>query len=114
MNFIKIVFGSCLGTILATGLVFFLSIGLISVIASSAGSENKKPLDKASFLEIRADKMYPEKTDNITSTGFSLDDKHLGLHDLLKAIEAASNDPKIKGILFRSKRQISAWKFYQL
>jgi len=102
MNFIKIVFGSCLGTILATGLVFFLSIGLISVIASSAGSENKKPLDKASFLEIRADKMYPEKTDNITSTGFSLDDKHLGLHDLLKAIEAASNDPKIKGILFRS------------
>lgn len=102
MNFLKTVLGSCLGTLLAVGLIFFFSIGILSVIASSAGSENKKPIDKASFLEIRADRKYPEKTDNIQTSGFSLDEKHLGLHDLLKAIEAASNDPKIKGIIYRS------------
>lgn len=102
MNFLKTVLGSCLGTLLAVGLVFFLGIGILSVVASSAGSENSKPLDKASFLEIRADEMYPEKTDNVQTSGFSLDDKHLGFHDLLKSIEAASNDPKIKGIIYRS------------
>lgn len=102
MNFLKMVLGSCLGTLLASGLVIFLGIAVISAIASSAGSENNTPIEKTSFLEIRGDHSYPEKTDNVMVTGFSFDDKHLGLQDLINTIETAKNDPKIKGIVYRS------------
>lgn len=103
MNFLKILLGSCLGTLLAVFLVFFIGIGIISIVAGSAGTTSKKALDKTSFLEVRADHFYPEKTNNVRSTNiFSMNEQQVGLHDLVKSIEHAATDPKIKGILYRS------------
>ncbi|HNR07673.1 MAG TPA: signal peptide peptidase SppA [Saprospiraceae bacterium] len=103
MNFLKILLGSCLGTLLAVFLVFFIGLGILSVVASSAGEPGKKALDKPGFLEIRADLYYPEKTNNVRSTGvFDLNEQHIGLHDLVQSIQHAASDPKIKGILYRS------------
>jgi protease IV len=103
MNFLKIVFGSCLGVILGLILISILSVFLVAGIVSMSGNQQSEPLEKASFLEIRSDRTYPEKTDNIADAGFSLkNDKVIGLHDLIAAIEHAKTDEKIKGILFRS------------
>jgi protease-4 len=103
MNFLKILLGSCLGTLLAVFLVCFIGIGILSVVASTTGAPSKKALDKPGFLEIRADQYYPEKTNNVRSASvFDLNEQHIGLHDLVKSIEHAASDPKIKGILYRS------------
>jgi len=103
MNFIKVLLGSCLGTILGIIILFFIGFGIISGIASMAGNKNQDPIDKNSFLEIRADRVYPEKTDNTEADAFSFNNnKILGLHDMVTAIRHAKSDPKIKGISYRS------------
>lgn len=103
MNFLKLLIGSCLGTILGMIILFFIGFGILSGIASMATNKNSTPIEKNSFLEIRADRIYPEKTDNTEEGQFSLkNDKILGLHDLVAAIKHAKSDSKIKGISYRS------------
>ena len=103
MNFFKIFLGSCLGAVVGILLLCLLGVGLLSGLASLTNNKSSEPLDKTSFLEIRADKVYPERTDNVEVNHFSLkNDKTIGLADLLASISHASTDPKIKGILYRS------------
>ncbi len=103
MNFLKLLLGSCLGTILGVIILFFIGFGILSGIASMASNKNQAPIEKNSFLEIRADRIYPEKTDNTESGQFSFNNhKILGLHDMVAAIRHAKSDPKIKGISYRS------------
>ncbi len=103
MNFFKVFLGSCLGVIAGLILIFLIGIGMISALASFGDKSNKMPLDKASFLEIRTDHFYPERTDNLEKSGFSFkEDKTIGLNDLVKTLQRAESDPKIKGIAIRS------------
>ncbi|MEP7269036.1 MAG: signal peptide peptidase SppA [Saprospiraceae bacterium] len=102
MNFFKIFLGSCLGVLAGLLLLIIIGVMIVAGIASSA-QDGKKALDKTSFLEIRSDRIYPEKTDNVETRGFSLkNDNVIGLHDMVAAINHAAEDPKIKGIVFRS------------
>lgn len=103
MNFFKIFLGSCLGAIVGLLLICLIGFGILAGIASMANKSDKEPLDKQSFLEIRADKITPERTDNTEVNGFSFkNDKVIGLTDLMASIQHAAKDDKIKGILYRS------------
>lgn len=103
MNFFKLLLGSCLGTVFGIIILFLVGFGILSGIASMATNKNHTPIEKNSFLEIRADRIFPEKTDNTDAGQFSFkNDKILGLHDMVAAIRHAKSDPKIKGISYRS------------
>jgi protease-4 len=97
-TFWKIVFGSCLGSILATIALFFLGTSIIGVLASGSG---KKEVKENSVLEITFSPTMaiPEKTNNTDAPKFSLKNGSVvGLNDLVKTLEKAKNDPNIKGV----------------
>ncbi|MBL0113588.1 MAG: hypothetical protein IPP42_23305 [Saprospiraceae bacterium] len=71
MNFFKLLLGSCLGTIAGILLLGIISFTILAGLASVSSNQSHKPLDKASFLEIRSDHVYPDKTDNVEKFNFS-------------------------------------------
>ncbi|MFZ4545473.1 MAG: signal peptide peptidase SppA [Saprospiraceae bacterium] len=97
-TFWKIVFGSCLGSILAGIAVFFIGSGIIGIIASGS---DKKEVKNNSVLAINMSPttVIPEKTNNTDAPRFDLKNTSIiGLSDLVKTLEIAKNDPDIKGI----------------
>ncbi len=101
-QFFKFFFASILGTLVAVILFFMLGFFFILAIAASA---NKKPsVSKNSVLEIDLSNFVPEHTNNISFQGFGdlNQPSVLGVHDMIKAIEYAKSDDKIKGIYLSS------------
>ena len=102
-NFFKILFGSCLGTLVALALLFFVGAGLIGSIAARA-SENKVSVKANSVLRLDLGQV-PELTGNLPvdnplmSGSFSdLDKQVLGVHDIVRLIDDAAGNDNIKGI----------------
>ena len=101
-QFFKFVFASCLGVILASLLLGFI---FFAVIAGIAGSQEKQAGKVApnTVLHLKFDKAIPEKTNNIPLDPFSFkDQKVLGLHEILAALERAKNDNNVKGVLIET------------
>lgn len=97
-QFFKFLFASCLGTLVALFLLFFIVAGSIGAIAESSTTTvvNVKP---NSVLHLRMNKPIPELQDNVENASFELKhDPILGLHDMLDVIETAKEDDNIKGI----------------
>lgn len=105
-NFLKILFGSCLGTLLALGALIFIGISAVAGLASAG--EQKPKVETNSILKLDLSQV-PELTDNVASggmTSFKLEtDPVLGVHDVIRAIEKAKNDDDIKGIYMNSMVQ---------
>jgi protease-4 len=98
-QFFKFLFASCLGTILALFLLFFILIGIISSVASSSLDNSKTTITDQSVLRISIPAQLPEQTNNVAMQQFSIkEDRVLGLHDYALSITKAATDPKIKGI----------------
>ncbi|MCW5922160.1 MAG: signal peptide peptidase SppA [Saprospiraceae bacterium] len=98
-QFFKFVFASCLGTALALLLLFFLSIGWVSSLASTASANQKKAVKPNTVLMLDFKNLIPEKTNNLPLDPFDFDQKNvLGLTDMVAAIRRAKEDPDIKGI----------------
>jgi len=97
-QFFKFAFASCLG-------VFIAIIALIMVFGVSATSFaskfNKTAKAKPnSVLRIELNSQIPEKTNNVENESFSLEPENVwGVHDISYAIEKASDDSNIKGVL---------------
>ncbi len=97
-TFWKIVFGSCLGSILATVALFFLGTGILGALASGS---DKKEVKANSVLELTFSPtmQIPEKTNNTDAPKFSFENGSVvGLSDLVKTLAKAKNDPNIKGV----------------
>ncbi len=97
-NFLKILLGSCLGTLVALALLVVVGSAVATGLASSV--EEKPNVEANSILTIQLDGL-PELTGNLSDADpfASLrGDEPLGLHDILRAIEEASEDDNIKGI----------------
>ena len=105
-NFLKILFGSCLGTLLALGALFFIGISAVAGLASAG--EQKPKVEANSILKIDLGQV-PELTDNVPAGGFTSfeleTDPVLGIHDVVRAIEKAKDDDDIKGIYMNSMTQ---------
>lgn len=101
-NFIKSVFASCLGSVLALCVLGFVLFGMAAAV--SGGGEGKTYSN--GVLELKFDQAIPEKTDNIPMDYSSFDferSKMLGLRDILRLIDHAKTDDNIKGISLNIK-----------
>ncbi|NJB86026.1 protease-4 [Lewinella marina] len=97
-NFLKLLLGSCLGTLLA--LVALVLVGSAVVGSLAANSQDKPTVEQNSILTIELDGL-PELTGNVAESDIfaSLNgEEKLGLHDIIRAIEHAAEDDDIKGI----------------
>jgi len=83
-------------------ILFFLFIGFVSVLVSSAGGEKTITISDNSILEIKLDEPLTERTPNNPLKNLKLpsleSSKQLGVYDIIKNIEKASEDANIKGI----------------
>ena len=111
-QFFKFIFGSCLGTLLAFGVVF-----IIFYTMALGGAAVTKVSDN-SVLHLELNTIVPELTDNVAAGGFSFESREfIGLNDIRRVLKAAASDEKIKGILIQTENtpikiasQISCWR----
>ncbi len=109
-QFFKFLFASCLGTFLALLLLFFVAIGSITSLASKGLETAKAEVKPNTVLELSLDNLIPEKTNNIAIAPFELEQEDvLGLHDIIRAIRKAKEDPDIKGIYLNKATPIMGW-----
>lgn len=109
-QFFKFLFASCLGTFLALLLLFFVAIGSITSLASKGLEKAKAEVKPNTVLELSLDNLIPEKTNNIAIAPFELEQEDvLGLHDIIRAIRKAKEDPDIKGIYLNKATPIMGW-----
>ncbi len=104
-GFIKTMFASMLGSIIAGVLFFFIGIALVGAIAGAVAlSESKaKPVKEASVLTLSLSRPIVDRTSNdpfaMLSSVSGRNDSPVGLNDILRSVENAMTDDKIKGIL---------------
>ncbi len=97
-QFVKFIFASCFGTLLAMGVLFLV------LFAIGAGSAPKYKVAKNSVLELKFDQFMPELTDNVVQGQFSFNEKEfIGLNDVRKLIRHAAEDDHISGILLKTE-----------
>jgi len=96
-NFFSNIFSSCLGTLLA----MVAMVLIISALGAAFMSTGKKasPIAEGSVLKINLSTSIPEQSNNVPWTEFSIQNETvLGLRDMIKTIDKAASDIKIKGI----------------
>jgi len=104
-NFLKMLFASCLGVVLGLGLLFFIAVGIIGAIASSA--EQPDSLRPNSVLRLKFDQTVPEHTNNLEISPLSLEqEKAYGLYDIVEALGRAKKDDHIKGIFLETDESL--------
>lgn len=97
-NFFVNIFSSCLGTLLALLLIIFV-LGMIAT--SQLASESAAPVKAQSILKLDFSSAIPEQSNNLPLEDFSLNTEMvIGLRDLVKTIQKAKSDDRIKGIYF--------------
>lgn len=96
-TFISSIFSSCLGTLLAIGLLIL----ILGAIGAGVMLKNKPDVHvkENSVLKLEIPAVLPEQSNNIPFDAFEFNQNvTIGLHDMAKTIIHASKDPKIKGI----------------
>lgn len=101
-QFFKFMFASMLGVILSFVVAFFVFLGVIGSIVSSAQSEKQPFVHDNSILKIQLNKAIQDQPsnnpfENIDFVTFE-DNTPLSLKNILDNIEKAKHDDKIKGI----------------
>ena len=97
-NFAKLLLGSCLGTLLALGALILIGISIISGLAASG--DDKPDVEANSLLTLDLAGL-PELSGNAQEDDpFAAlkGEEKIGLHDVVRAIDAAAEDDDIKGI----------------
>ncbi len=100
-NFFQSFLGSCLGVLIGLGLLFFIGGTLISKLVMSQIEEQPEIMAN-SVLKLNFDSAIPEKTNNTPVNPYSFENNSIiGLSDIVKSIEKAGDDDKIKGIYLK-------------
>jgi len=97
MNFLRNLFASIFGTLIALGIILVLFI----VVAAAVGDTKQITVENNSVLEIKLEtlvKDYAPKSDNPFDEILGLNDEKIGLNSIINAIENAKYDDQIKGI----------------
>ncbi|MBK7966014.1 MAG: S49 family peptidase [Bacteroidetes bacterium] len=100
-QFFKMLFASMFGFIIGTFVLFFVLLFILSMMVSSMSTETVTLKDN-SILHLELDHVIKERTSKNPFEDFKFSNfsskQQLGLNDILKNIEKASKDEKIKGI----------------
>ncbi|MGL5732332.1 MAG: signal peptide peptidase SppA [Bacteroidales bacterium] len=105
-QFFKFTFASCLGFAIAMfilwSIMIFSVMGLIATIGSS--TDEKKTISDNSILHLNLNGVIQERSTEMELPPVFADyaPKEIGLDRIMKAIENAKNNPKIKGIYLES------------
>ena len=96
-QFFRFLFASCLGTLLAVGVLVLL--GVVSLTRLATSLEGGQVDVKAnSVLRLDAG-IVPERTNNVPRSPFELDpDPVVGLYDLRRVLAQAAGDDDVKGV----------------
>lgn len=102
MSFLKTFFVTFLAIISAFFFLIFFSILIVAGIASSMSDSSKTAIEPNTVLHLNLDYPINEQTNsdpfqNINFSNFEPNES-LGLNDILKSIQKAKSDDKIKGI----------------
>ena len=99
-SFLKMVFSSCLGSILA---IFFLFIIILTIGAISASGKNKIQENAVLLLDFNG--LLPEKTNNVSQNNqFSFNPQStIGSYDLVKLIKKAATDDRISQVVIKAE-----------
>ncbi|MEN0004131.1 MAG: signal peptide peptidase SppA [Bacteroidota bacterium] len=97
-QFFKFLFASCLGVLLAIGVIAGISISAIASLASEA--DKPKAIQPNSVLKLTLNQALPERTNNTAEVNiYDLKQSQvLGIHDIIYCLEQAKEDDNIKGI----------------
>ncbi len=96
-QFFKFFFASCLGFIVGSIVLSLLSVAIFSSIAAKGSQPT--PISANSVLHLTFNQPIPEQTNNVEAAPLDLENqKILGLHDYIHALEVAATDDKIKGV----------------
>lgn len=102
MAFLRNLLASILGVLIATGILFFIFLGFISIASSSilsATDQEMVGIKDNSILEINLNQSIPDYGGSYTAENFEYSESdYSGLFHILKAIETAKTDDQIKGI----------------
>ena len=97
MNFLRNLFASIFGTLIAFGIILV----LIILVATAFGETDKISVKENSVLEIKLEKTvkdFAPKSDNPLDELLGFNDDKIALNEILNAIENAKEDANIKGI----------------
>ncbi len=97
MNFLRNLFASIFGTLIAFGIILV----LIILVAAAFGETDKISVKENSVLELKLEKTvkdFAPKSDNPLDELLGFNDDKIALNEILNAIENAKEDANIKGI----------------
>ncbi len=101
MKLVKIIFGSCLGTILALVAI----VGITSLVGAIMGSKDSK-IKSNSYVTLDLNRVIPEKTNNVqqdNGPNFSFESVDaIGLQDIRRILKKAQDDKSIEGLVIKS------------
>lgn len=101
-DFFKYFLASVLGFVVGTIVLFFLFLGIVSLLVSSLQSDTEVTVRDKSVVEIRLQYPVKERSSKNPFESFDYDAfesrQELGLHDILRNIDKARRDERIKGI----------------
>ena len=96
-QFLKVSLASCLGTLLAIGILVLIGLGIASRMAKKASQPPK--IAANTVLHLRFNEPIPERTNNLDMNPFDFENqKTLGLQDIVRTLEAAGQDDQIRGV----------------
>ena len=101
-DFFKYFLASVLGFVVGTIVLFFIFLGIVSLLVSSLQSDTEVTVRDKSVVEIRLQYSVKERSSKNPFESFDYDAfesrQELGLHDILRNIDKARRDERIKGI----------------
>lgn len=99
-SFLKYTLATIVGILLSSVILFFIFLGIMGAIISSADKE--VTIKPKSILHIELNKEIPERTPENPFEDFDFSsfkpNSVVGLNDILQSIASAKDDPSIKGI----------------
>lgn len=114
-QFFKMFFASLLAMIVTGVIIFGVFIGLIvAAVKNSAKTETQTTVAENSVLTIDLSNTMHERSERNSLAVFSDgDENNAGVYDAIKALEAAKDDSKIKGILIKLNPSANGWATMQ-
>jgi protease IV len=110
-NFLIYTLATITGIILASIIFFFVMIASLSVMVAS--SEKTVSISNNSILVLNTGLSIPDRTNTNPFAGFDIINMTVtqapGLNDILRNLDNAANDPKIKGVLIENGISPSGW-----
>ncbi len=101
-NFLKFTLASIVGFVISGIILLFVFFGMLGGMMTSATQEVVKPISDNSILKINLSKGVDERASDNPFEDFKFtsfkSNKKPGLNDILKELNKAAKDPKIKGI----------------